>query len=120
MGHLGERADQAERCAEVLKAVAHPLRLRIIALLCEEDQHVTSLATRLEASQPAVSQQLRILRMKELVQVHRHDGYSVYSLAEPHLVEMVRCVERCDQARAERGRRSPGSDSRFASTRRAR
>jgi DNA-binding transcriptional ArsR family regulator len=89
-------ADRAQRMAEMLRAVAHPLRLRIIALLCREETNVGALAARLSAEQAIVSQHLRILRMSRLVDVTRGGGEARYRLAEPHLRDLIRCVESCD------------------------
>ena len=91
----GIGADQAVGLAEMLRAIAHPLRLRIIALLCEEEIHVGALAERLDASQAIVSQQLRILRMSRLVGVTRAGGLARYWLAEPALRTLVACMHRC-------------------------
>jgi DNA-binding transcriptional ArsR family regulator len=95
MSDLLENKDHAKHCAEVLKAVAHPVRLSIIATLCQGDRHVNALAEELGVSQSAISQQLRILRMHGLVAVARCNGFAHYSLAEPRLADLVRCVERC-------------------------
>ncbi len=86
---------RAAHVAEVLKAVAHPLRIRIVALLCRGEQHVNGLAEALEVPQAIVSQQLRILRLRNLVAVTRQDGFAHYRLAEPQLQELVCCMERC-------------------------
>ena len=93
-----DTAERAEHLSEVLKAVAHPLRLRIVALLCAGDFHVNGLAERLDAPQPIVSQQLRILRTRGLVTAVRENGFARYRLAEPALRELVGCMERCDRA----------------------
>ena len=92
---LPDAPDRAEHCSEVLKAVAHPLRLRIVAILCDGDAHVNALAERLGVSQAIVSQQLRILRMRGLVGAAREGGFARYSLLEPQLRDLVSCVERC-------------------------
>lgn len=86
---------RAEHVAELLKAMAHPLRIRIIALLVEGPLHVNAIAERLETKQAVISQQLRILRMRGLVGVERHGGYSHYTLAEPQLRTLVGCMEGC-------------------------
>ena len=88
---------RADHIAEVLKAVAHPLRLRIVATLCEGDENVSGLAERLSASQAIVSQQLRILRSHGLVAVSREGGFATYRLVEQNLRGLVRCMERCDR-----------------------
>jgi ArsR family transcriptional regulator len=93
---------RADRVADVLRAVAHPVRLRIVALLGEGDAHVGEIARALAASQAAVSQQLRILRMHGLVSAIRANGFARYTLAEPALRDLTRCMERCDRRRAPR------------------
>ncbi len=96
MNALPENDARAERLSEILKAVAHPLRLRIVALLCGQGEtHVNGLAERLDAPQPIVSQQLRILRARGLVAATRENGFARYRLAEPALRELVCCMERC-------------------------
>jgi ArsR family transcriptional regulator len=90
-------ADRAERVAEVLKAVAHPLRLRIVALLCRGERHVNGLADELATPQPIVSQQLRILRARGLVEATRENGFARYRIAEPALRGLVGCMEKCDR-----------------------
>jgi ArsR family transcriptional regulator len=91
-------SNRAERVAEVLKAVAHPLRIRIVALLCGGEHHVNGLAGELDAPQPIVSQQLRILRARGLVTATRENGFARYRLAEPALRDLVCCMEKCDRA----------------------
>lgn len=92
---LREDGTRAEHIAEVLKAVAHPLRLRIVATLCHGEESVSALAERLAAAQPIVSQQLRILRSHGLVSSSREDGFAFYRLAEPALRDLVCCMEKC-------------------------
>ena len=95
MKALRDDGKRAGHVAEVLKAVAHPLRIRIVATLCQGEEHVTALAERLDTPQPIVSQQLRILRAAGLVEASREDGFAYYRLAEPALQDLVCCMERC-------------------------
>jgi DNA-binding transcriptional ArsR family regulator len=92
---IAQDAGRAGEVSEVLKAVAHPLRLRIVATLCEGEANVTALADRLGASQAIVSQQLRILRSHGLVAARRQGGFANYRLVERNLKGLVRCMERC-------------------------
>ena len=91
------RADRqrASRAAETIKALAHPLRLRIVALLCAGPTHVTALADALRVGQSIVSQQLRILRSRGLVGVERRDGHAFYRIAEPGLPALIHCIDGC-------------------------
>ncbi len=90
-------AARASEVANVLKAVAHPLRIRIVAILCEGEENVSRLAERLEASQAIVSQQLRILRTHGLVAARREAGFARYRIVERNLRGLVRCMEKCDR-----------------------
>jgi DNA-binding transcriptional ArsR family regulator len=79
----------------LLQALAHPVRLRLVATLCEREVEVNALAAALGVSQPIVSQQLRILRMARLVSVKREGGRARYRLAHPTLRELVQSLARC-------------------------
>ena len=92
-------ARNREKCthiAQMLKALGHPIRLQIVALLCEEALHVSALAERLGVAQAVVSQQLGILRMRGLVASRRQGGLAIYRLAEPRLRQLVDCMEGCE------------------------
>jgi ArsR family transcriptional regulator len=87
--------ERAAQISELLKAVAHPLRLRLVAALADGDARVGDLAERLGAAQAIVSQQLRILRMSGLVRLARRGGVPCYQLAEPRLRDLLVCVQGC-------------------------
>lgn len=99
MGSLvGDRV-RAAHLADTLKSLAHPVRLRIIGLLCTEELTVTVMAERLDVPQAILSQQLRILRMSGLVEFRREHGFARYRLGEPRLRELVKCLEGCPSNR---------------------
>jgi ArsR family transcriptional regulator len=95
MPSLAEARPRATYLADILKALAHAPRLRIIAALCEGDENVIGLAKRLKMKQAIVSQQLRILRMSGLVAAERNAGFAMYRLAQPRLRDLVACLEGC-------------------------
>jgi DNA-binding transcriptional ArsR family regulator len=99
----GFDATLAGLAAEMLKAVAHPLRLRILALLAENPENVSGLSHALATLQPIVSQQLRILRSHRLVGVTRRGGFATYWLAEPKIRSLLACVSSCLSLRARGG-----------------
>jgi ArsR family transcriptional regulator len=82
-----------ERATEILRTVAHPLRLRILSLLCRGDESVAGMSARLRASPAAVSQALQILRREGLVAVTRHRR-ATYRLDLVSLRELVPVIER--------------------------
>lgn len=92
---LADDSGKASRVAEILASLGHPTRLRIIAALAEGEEHVSGLSERLGITQPHISQQLSILRMRGLVEVVRAGGFAFYHLAEPRLRNVISCMEQC-------------------------
>lgn len=75
--------------SEFFKALAHPMRIRILELLCEGDKTVNELQTIIGSEGSAVSQQLTVLRNKNIV-FGIKDGTSViYSLRDPLIKELL-------------------------------
>ncbi len=69
--------DAYERQAELLKAITHPVRLRILDILRDGEQCVCHIEAVLKLRQAYVSQQLTTLRKAGLV-ADRKDGLRVY------------------------------------------
>lgn len=63
--------------AEFFKALANPLRIRILDELRAEELTVSEIRERLDVELPNVSQQLSVLRAKNLV-VGRKQGNNIY------------------------------------------
>lgn len=72
-----DAADLAAFKTEFFKALAHPLRIRIIDALREGEIGVNDLCARLQVEQSTVSQQLAQLRGRNIV-VGRKEGQNVY------------------------------------------
>ena len=90
---LVREPQRAGGVAELLKALGHPLRLRIVALLSEGTVHVNELAERLDVAPAIASQQLRILRMSGLVTAERAGGQVHYRVADRRLFRLLDCME---------------------------
>lgn len=78
--------------AELFKALGHPVRIRILELLRsspESGRTVSELQSALEIEASSVSQQLAVLRNRQLV-TGRKDGSSVYyTVTDPQVFELL-------------------------------
>ena len=75
--------------AELFKALANPLRIRILDELRTEELTVSEIRERLEVEMPNISQQLAVLRSKSLV-VGRKQGNNIYySCNDPTVFKML-------------------------------
>src|SRR5579863_3197574 len=80
--------------AEFFKALAHPLRIRILDELRRGEVGVNELCARLDVEQSTLSQQLAVLRSRSIV-VGRKDGQSVfYSVRDPEVFKLLDVAKR--------------------------
>ena len=97
MGHGVEgRAAQAtidpstsREIAETMQALATPSRVRILGRLRQGPCSVGELADAVGMAQPAVSQQLRMLRHLSLVVGHRQGRQVIYTLHDDHVATLL-------------------------------
>jgi ArsR family transcriptional regulator len=91
-----------ERFADVLKALANPARLRLVNILAGGERTVSDLCGLSGLKQSLVSQQLKILRLSNIVRSRREDSHIYYRLAERNVIRMLDCLSRCEGAQPPR------------------
>ena len=77
--------------AEILKAIAHPTRLQIVAELLKGTKCVTDIQDILPASQSNISQHLTVLRNAGIVNFAQDGSQRCYFLSRPKLVSAILC-----------------------------
>ena len=75
--------------ADFFRALAHPLRIRILELLSSGDRTVQELQQLLAVDQPVVSQQLAILRSKGIVTTRKLGTTVRYALGDPLITRLL-------------------------------
>jgi ArsR family transcriptional regulator, zinc-responsive transcriptional repressor len=75
---------------EMLKALAHPLRLAVVVALDERPRCVHELVDQLGEVQPLVSRHLGVLREAGLVTGTRRGREVVYALADEHVAHIAK------------------------------
>jgi DNA-binding transcriptional ArsR family regulator len=78
--------------AEVLRVMAHPIRLRILDILQHDSECVCHLSAALGRSQPYVSQQLAVLRKAGLVVDDKEGTNSFYRLPDEQVARQVMAI----------------------------
>ena len=121
VGHIGEDgrdrgeldADAAKALAATLQALASPSRLLILDRLRNAPSTVGVLVESIGMGQPAISQQLRILRNLGLVTGEREGRSIVYELYDDHVAELLdQAIYHAEHLRAgEAGRRGRSAAS---------
>ena len=80
--------------AEFFKALAHPIRIRILEILVRGDRSVHELQEALDLDQPIVSQQLAVLRGKNIVEARKEGTAVRYAVRDPLLRDLLDSARR--------------------------
>lgn len=80
--------------ADVLKAMAHPVRLGVIEVLADGERTVTQLYEELGCSQSMMSQQLKILCQQKLVNIEKKGTQKYCSLANRDFLKLFDCMHK--------------------------
>jgi DNA-binding transcriptional ArsR family regulator len=102
---------QLERAAEILKTVAHPVRLQIVDLLDRGEKTVTALCQLIGAQQPYVSQQLNLMKAKGVLSSRRNGTQVLYVLADPRVAKIIQCVREQSNVRQDATGNAPWTGS---------
>lgn len=79
--------------AECLKTLAHPVRLRIVQLLLCGRYTVGELAEDCGIPDNVASEHLRLLKHCGFLSSQREGRRVYYEVAEPHLAQLMACIE---------------------------
>ena len=87
-----EDTKKYEGTAEILKAIAHPVRLCIIKGLMNKECNVSHMQECLEIPQSTVSQHLRILRTKGIIKGERSGLEITYSVVNEDVKKIINAL----------------------------
>ena len=82
----------AENVAEVLKAMAHPVRLQIIELLEQKEICVGDIVDALGGKQAITSQQLNMMKDKGVLGCRRDGTKVFYRIENKDVIKLLHCV----------------------------
>jgi len=94
----GITKEQLNRVARTLKAVAHPLRLKIIEALEGGERTVGDLVEAVGAKPAITSQQLGLMRDRGVLEARRDGPHVYYRLANRHVLKVIRCIRQSCEA----------------------
>ena len=87
--------EKLQTSAEILRALAHPLRLKILSFIDQNGTiNVNKIYNTLKLEQSITSQHLRILRMAGLVGTQRDGKFIHYSIQYPKIANAVQAINK--------------------------
>lgn len=82
----------AEKTAQGIKALSHPMRLRILCALGGNEVGVNEISAELGASRNTISRHLAILRERSMVSARRQSNYAFYRVGNERIAALVRTL----------------------------
>lgn len=90
---LDANFDRYDEAAELLKVIAHPVRLCIIMGLIEKGKcNVTHMQNCLDIPQPTVSRHLQMLKNAGIIKGERNGLEINYSLCNKKVIEIIKLL----------------------------
>lgn len=81
------------QAAECLRTLAHPHRLRMVQMMLQGDFTVAELAEACDLPSAMASEHLRLMQRCGLLASERDGRRVFYRVSEPHLENIMRCIE---------------------------
>ncbi|HHQ69649.1 MAG TPA: ArsR family transcriptional regulator [Halothiobacillaceae bacterium] len=83
------RSDDIERASRSLKAMSHPLRLKILCVLGEHELSVHEIVESVGTSQSNISQHLAILRDKGILASRKDANRVYYRVSDARTLKLI-------------------------------
>ena len=90
------QTEKLKKVAEILKTIAHPVRLSIIEMLANDTSlTVTELKAATAIEQSLLSHHLIKMKDKGILLSYREGKNSYYKLVDEHILQIFTCMEGC-------------------------
>jgi ArsR family transcriptional regulator len=86
---LIEQDEHIEQASRALKAMSHPLRLKILCVLGDEEISVQGIVDSVGTSQSNISQHLSILRDKGVLRTRKDANRVYYRVADSRTLQLI-------------------------------
>jgi DNA-binding transcriptional ArsR family regulator len=83
------RDQDIEQAAQAIKAMAHPLRLKILCLLGSQELSVQGIVEHVGTTQSNISQHLAILRDKDVLATRKEANFVYYRINDARTLKLV-------------------------------
>ena len=93
---------KADEIAELLKLLAHPLRMRVLCRIAQGECTVGEIVDQCEAPQPAISQILAKMKSEGLVHARREGKFIHYSIQDPRVGKLMKSLKKifCEETKS--------------------
>ena len=87
--HLLEGDENIEQASRSLKAMSHPLRLKVLCTLNDKEMSVQEIVEEVGTSQSNISQHLGIMRDKGILKARKNANKVYYRVGDPRTLKLI-------------------------------
>jgi DNA-binding transcriptional ArsR family regulator len=83
------KSEDIEQAAQAMKAISHPLRLKILCILSSGEINVQEIVEACGTSQSNISQHLSVLKSKKILKSRKDANRVLYRIADDRILSLV-------------------------------
>ena len=87
--NLIDKNEDVNRASEILKAMAHPIRLKVLCSIKDQEVSVSDIVDLVGSSQSNISQHIDILRSKGIVESRREGNRILCRVSDLDILELI-------------------------------
>lgn len=85
--------NQIEDLAQLLKSISHPIRLKILCLLQDQELSVSEIRTSVATSGANITQHLNILRNQGIIDFRKDSNFIYNRIADERILELMKSMQ---------------------------
>lgn len=84
---------KCDEVSQIMKSLSHPVRLKILCCVLDQERGVNELADSCEISQSAMSQFLKRMKTEGVLTSRREHNFVYYGIANKKMLQLLRAVK---------------------------
>jgi len=84
---------QIDTATEILKSIAHPIRLKILCFLLDGEKNVSEIENQFGSTISNISQHLTVLRKADIINRRKEANYMYYSIKDNNIEALMETIK---------------------------
>jgi len=85
--------EQVEIATELLKSIAHPIRMKILCFLMDGEKNVSEIEQQFGSTISNISQHLTILRKANIINRRKEANFMFYSIRDRSILNLMESIK---------------------------
>jgi DNA-binding transcriptional ArsR family regulator len=85
--------DQVDIVTEILKSIAHPIRMKILCFLMDGEKNVGEIEQQFGSTISNISQHLTVLRKADIIDRRKEANFMFYSIKDNNILKLMETLK---------------------------